>query len=378
MRLLILEPDPRHGGGSEAVMLSLGRELAGRGHDVALLHETSGSMLADYRGFCRDVVRRPLPGFALRHPWQTLGCVRTIGRVARELDIDAVLSSHLGFLRHAALVRRVYGIPFCFHLGLPWEGRQLSIRLALASAGAGVAPSAHTLESWHRGGWPADALHEVRNWVDPARFHPSADVAALRRELGMPIDRACLVFVGRVCAQKGVGVLLDAFAPLAAMRDDISLFLVGPVATDFAPQLQARLDALDGGVRARVHLMPATATPERFNAAADLVCAPSLGDEAFGLAIVEAMASGVPVIASELGVVGRLLGDGNEDLLVPPGDAAALQASIRSWLDDPVRLRDRGRLLRDRAIAMFGPDPSVRAYERIIAGLRGRGRAEGT
>ena len=207
MRLLILEPDPRHGGGSEAVMLSLGRELAGRGHDLALLHETSGSMLADYQGFCRDVVRRPLPGFALRQPRQTLGCVRTIGRVARELDINAVLSSHLGFLRHAALVRRVYGIPFCFHLGLPWEGRQLSIRLALGSAGAGVAPSAHTLESWRRGGWPADALHEVRNWVDTAV--PSLATCRSSPELwdaGRPV---CLVFVGRVW-RRMCGRLLDA------------------------------------------------------------------------------------------------------------------------------------------------------------------------
>ncbi|MDQ3206482.1 MAG: glycosyltransferase family 4 protein [Pseudomonadota bacterium] len=375
MRLLILEPDPRHGGGSEAVMLSLGRELAGRGHEINLLHETSGSMLAHYQAFCRTVVRKPLPGFAMRQPHRTLGCVRTISRLARELDVDAVLSSHLGFLRHAALVRRVYGVPFCFHLGLPLEGRQLSIRLALGSAGAGVAPSAHTLESWHRGGWPADALHEVRNWVDPARFRPSADVAGLRRELGMPVDQACVVFVGRVCAQKGVDVLIEAFAALATTREDTSLLLVGPVASDYALHLQARLDALDGSVRARIHLMPATATPERFHAAADLVCAPSLGDETFGLAVVEAMASGVPVIASALGVVGEILGDGNEDLLVPAGDAAALRASIESWLADPVRLRMRGRQLRDRAVAQFGPGPSVLAYEQILADLRGCGRA---
>jgi glycosyltransferase involved in cell wall biosynthesis len=233
MRLLALEPDPSHGGGSEAVTLSLSRELAQRGHQVVLLHETEGSMLPDYREFSAEIIRRPLPGFSLRAPARTLACVARIGSLARRLAVDAVMSSHLGFIRHGALVRAIYGIPFLFHLGLPNVGSSRMLRMAYQRMGAGIAPSAHTRLDWEQAGWPAATLHAVRNWVDPQRFRPSPDVAALRRELQMPENTPCVVFVGRVCEQKGVDVLIQAFAQLGAGIDEANLVIVGAVAPDF-------------------------------------------------------------------------------------------------------------------------------------------------
>lgn len=371
LRVLVLEPDPSYGGGSEAVILSLSRELAGRGHALSLLHETEGSMLAAYREFSSQIVRAPLPGFALRSPLRTLACVARIGRVARALRADVVLSSHLGFTRHAALLSVSGGVPFCFHLGLPLVGGGASLRAAHRLAGQGIAPSAHTLETWRAGGWPAAALQAVPNWVDPGRFAPATDRAALRSELGIPVDGPCVVFVGRVCEQKGVDVLLRALPAVAAAIPNVTVLVVGAIAAGYHAQLEHSLDLLDTQTRERIVLRPVTATPEKYYACADVVCAPSIGDETFGLAALEAMACGVPVVASDVGIVAQIIGADHDVLLVPPGDAVALAERLIYWLNQPHARDACGRRLRARVLEHFAPDASVDAYERALVQLTG-------
>lgn len=368
MRLLVLEPDPSHGGGSEAVILSLSRELAMRGHAISLLHAADGSMLPDYRAFIAAELRGRLPGFSFRAPLRTLTCVARIGGAARRVGADAIVSSHIGFIRHCALVRAMTGIPSCFHLGLPLTSSTASMRMALRRVGHGIAPSRHTLQTWKDGGWPADALHSVRNWVDPSRFKPAADLRALRGELGLPLDGRILAFVGRVCEQKGVDVLIRAFAGLAPGNDDVALVVVGGVAVGYQATLQATLDGLDEAVRDRIILRPATPTPEKYYAAADVACAPSLVDEAFGLTVLEAMACGVPVVTSAIGIIPDILG-GEEGLLAAPGNPEHLEERLVFWLGPDAPRAQCGRQLRERVLRQYGALSSVDEYENILAGL---------
>lgn len=350
-------------------MLSLSRELAGRGHEVFLLHEEEGSMLADYAAFSAGLLQTRLPGFAMRAPLRTLAGIVKLGNLARGLGIDVVLSSHRGYIRHAALVRLLHGIPSCFHLGLPSIGSGKTLRMAYPNVGAGISPSAHTLATWAAGGWPAASLHVVRNWVDPSRFKPVADVGALRRELDLPAGVPCVVFVGRVCAQKGIDVLLRAFAKLDARADEACLVIVGAIAPDYQQQFDVRLDSLGEQVRRRIILRPVTPTPEKYYAAADVVCAPSLGDEAFGLTVLEAMSCGVPVISSAIGIIASIVGEQDGDLLVEAGDADELAKRLHSWLARPGDRNECGRRLRERVLQHYGPDASIDAYETVIAGL---------
>ncbi|CAN5213933.1 hypothetical protein BH11PSE14_BH11PSE14_02760 [soil metagenome] len=373
MNLLIIEPDPSFGGGSEAVVLALARELVDRGHRIVLLHEHAGTMLADYRAFGTELVEASLPGFSLRAPLRTFACVLGIARVARANHVDAILSSHLGFIQHAALLRRLFGIHACFHLGLSLAHPPRSLRLAMPSAGAGVAPSAHSLATWKAGGWDPDALHLVHNWVDATRFAPASDRAALRRELGMAQDGRHIVFVGRLCQQKGVDVLLEAFARIADARPDLFLHLVGPIAPDFVPSLDSAL-ARASGVRDRIRLLPATAQPEHYYAAACLTCAPSVGDEAFGLTVLEAMSCAVPVVATSIGMVPQILGAEDAWLLAAPGDAESLAERLAWWIDRPGMGHEVGERLRRRALEQYGSAASVGRYETILAELAPRPR----
>ena len=372
MRLLVLEPDPSHGGGSEAVILSLSRELAMRGHEIVLLHDTDGSMLPDYRAFIAGAHRVSLPGFSFRAPFRTLGGVARIALAARRLGVDAIVSSHLGFIRHCALVRAMTGIPSCFHLGLPLTSSTASMRTALRRVGHGVAPSRHTLQTWKDGGWPAAALHSIRNWVDSSRFTPAADVRALRGELGLPLDGRILAFVGRVCEQKGVDVLIQAFAALAPGNADVTLVVVGGVAVEYQATLQATLDGLDEAIRGRIILRPVTPTPEKYYAAADVACAPSLVDEAFGLTVLEAMACGVPVVTSPIGIIPDIVGEEDSGLLAPAGDPERLAERLSFWLGPHAPRAACGLRLRERVRQEFGSRSSVDAYENVLARLARR------
>jgi phosphatidylinositol alpha-mannosyltransferase len=140
-----------------------------------------------------------------------------------------------------------------------------------------------------------------------------------------------IVFVGRPEPRKGLAVLLEAFARLEGAR----LTLVGVTPDE--------VNGAVPGVRAVGRV--SDAERERLLAEADVLCAPSLGRESFGLVLLEAMAAGVPVVASAIPGYAELLPP-QCGRLVPPGDAAALTAALAGVLADRagrLRMGEAGR-----------------------------------
>lgn len=364
MKLLFVEPNPSYGGGSERVCLDLARWLAGRGHAIALLHDADGSMLPAYAAFGTQTRQMPLRPFG----WRTLGAslrrARRIGCLARKLGVNVIVSSELHYLRLLALASRFSGVPVVFHLGLPATHREWSWRRAYRTVAAGVAPSAHTLATWRTARWPAETLSEIPNWVDGERFQPAADRAALRTELGLPVTARLIGYVGSLIPEKGIEPLLGAFARLQASLPDSVLVLAGKdnVPGDRWPRRAAELGlALD-----RVRFLGVRRDPEAILAAADVAVAPSLCEEAFGLTVVEAMACGVPVVTSSVGMFAQLLGPGQQELMTRTGDIADLARGLHAVLADPAAAQARGQALRVRALQVFGSAPACAAYEEIL------------
>lgn len=327
-------------------------------------------MLGDYEAFASSIARAPLTPFAYRHPLATLRTLAAVARRARAVHADVILSSHLGYLAHAAATRTLLGTPACFHLGLPGPGGRPGHKGAwmYSRIGAGVAPSLHTLRSWRDSGWPAAALHHVPNWVDASRFIPVPDRRTLRTRLGLVADGPIVVFVGRICEQKGIGSLLEAWPAVRARVPGAQLVLVGGLAPGYADVFGELLAAMPAGDRAAVDVRPPVDRPEEFYAVADVVCAPSVQAEAFGLAVVEAMACGVPVVATDLGVTAELLGDEGAALLVPAGEVGALADRLAEWLAHPDAAAV-GMKLRARVQRMHPIGAGVDAYEGILRTL---------
>jgi phosphatidylinositol alpha-mannosyltransferase len=163
------------------------------------------------------------------------------------------------------------------------------------------------------------------------------DVEAFAGTEPWPADRPTIVFVGRHERRKGLGVLLEAFRMLD--RDaDLWIAGRGPETAALARRDLPRVTWL-GRVTEEVKA--------RRLRGATVACFPSIEGESFGVVLLEAMAAGTPVVASDLTGYRNVARDGQESVLFPPGDAAALAGALRRLLDDEVlrkELVERGRV----------------------------------
>jgi glycosyltransferase involved in cell wall biosynthesis len=366
---MVIEREPNYGGGSEQISLSLAQYLKSRGHSLFLLHEMQGTMLGAYDAIVSERFQFALPGFARRRPVETFTAISRIGRVMRDHQIDIAVTSYLGFIHVAPWVSALYGARFCLHLGLPCPWTTPFSRMAYRRIIAGVAPSEHTAASWRAGGWPQERLHVIPNWIDMGRFTTPTSVSQIRRELELPQDRQIIVFVGRICHDKGAKELVQAFAEVARLRNDTDLVLVGPLEHGFRGEFERTLSGLPSAIRARILVRPPTSTPERYYAAATIVSVPSVTEEPFGLTFIEALATGVPVVASRMKTFVQIVGDEPEHGLVTTADVGALRDRLLWALAHPEQAQGAALRLQEKVRSRFTASACASQYETLFTQL---------
>ena len=161
---------------------------------------------------------------------------------------------------------------------------------------------------------------------------PDGGVHAARlRAPGAPLE---IVFVGQAVERKGLPVLLRAFE---ALRDHVPahLTIVGASESEVAPLL---VDRTGVTILGRVSDAEKQAALER----ADVLAAPSLGGESFGMVLTEGFAAGTPVVASDIAGYRDVVSDGVDGILFPRGDATALAETLRDLALDPARTHELG------------------------------------
>jgi len=178
-----------------------------------------------------------------------------------------------------------------------------------------------------------------------------------------------LLFVGRLNAQKGIALLLDA---LAAMREPAELDVIG----DGTDREALREQAARLGIGARVHWHGALPQPRLldFYRAATALVVPSR-EEGFGLVAVEAQLCETPVVAFASGGLSDTIDDGATGYLIPPGDATALASTLDLVVASEGR-HEVGKAGRQSALAQFAPDSVARRYRKLYDSvLNGQGSA---
>ncbi len=200
--------------------------------------------------------------------------------------------------------------------------------------------------------------------VDHDRFSPSdpspgAD-GALLSELGVPVDRPLVAFVGTLEPRKGVVPLIQAFDALASSRPDVVLVLAGQAGWGMAETEQALAAARHAERIVRTGYLPDAAVPALLRQAA-VVAYPAL-EEGFGLPALEALACGAPLVTTEGTAMAELAGAAA--LLVPPGSVAPLADALETALDQG---RDSERRAHGFAVAAArtwraSVDDHLRAY----------------
>jgi phosphatidylinositol alpha-mannosyltransferase len=156
-----------------------------------------------------------------------------------------------------------------------------------------------------------------------------------------PLPEVCdgwqnVLFVGRLEKRKGLRYLLEAMAQVQAHRPQTRLLVVGDGSPDMRAQVQEWIAAL--GLQAvRLYGWVPRETLVRLYASCDVFCAPATFGESFGIVLLEAMAAGKPIVASDIEGYRWVMADGVEGRLVPPGDSGALAAALLNILTDPAR-----------------------------------------
>ncbi|MGQ0649108.1 MAG: glycosyltransferase family 4 protein [Gemmatimonadaceae bacterium] len=156
------------------------------------------------------------------------------------------------------------------------------------------------------------------------------EVFASARPAELPPGRR-LLFVGRLEPRKGFPVAVRAFARLAPAYPDLQLVVVGD------GEQRGAVDELPSELRSRVYMMGRVAYEAlpTFHQAADIFVSPATGSESFGIVLVEAMAAGLPLVASDIAGYREVARHEQEGLLVRPSDPEALAAGVRRLLDSP-------------------------------------------
>ena len=216
-------------------------------------------------------------------------------------------------------------------------------------------------------GFRGNRIAVIENGIDVARYGPAADKPALKAKLGLDPTRRVLVHVARHHPVKDQATLVRAFALAAGALPDVDLVLVGdgPLRNDLT-----RL-AADLGVTNRVVFAGVRPDVPDWLRAADVFALTSVS-EAASLTLLEAMATGLPVVVSAVGGNPEIVRAGRDGLLFARGDAAGLAGCIRTLFGDAGlagRLADSGRA---RVHAVYPLGRTVAAYHRLYQTLAGR------
>jgi glycosyltransferase involved in cell wall biosynthesis len=194
----------------------------------------------------------------------------------------------------------------------------------------------------------------------------SADTSpSVRQEFGIPDDAPVVLMVARLQRWKGVHVLVDAAANVVKNQPRARFIVVGGtlfgLEKDYALELRQQVE--------RLKLIHAVTFAEfrsdmfRFYSAADLVVHCSIQPEPFGMVLLEAMAHGKPVVASDSGGPREIVERGVTGLLVPPEDAEGLARAILMLLGDPGRGVRMGQAGAARFRSLFSAERMVRQLE---------------
>jgi glycosyltransferase involved in cell wall biosynthesis len=239
-------------------------------------------------------------------------------------------------------------------------------RLLVRVAVDAVAGVNHDLARADALSFPRVQVVEILNGVDMAVFRPAdyATRSQLRTMLGFRADATLVVCTSRLTPLKGIDVLLNAWAEVHTARQDAVLAIVGDGTERAALEREAR-ERLGASVR----FLGSVRDVASLLRAADLFVFPSVRG-CFGRSAIEALASGLPVIASRLDGTGRFVTHGESAWLCAPGDWRELSQAILSLIRDPARaerLRSAGRQLAEER---YSVDAMARAYEALYADAR--------
>ncbi|WP_119154874.1 glycosyltransferase [Caldimonas tepidiphila] len=348
-------------GGTEHCVLRLLERLPRERFECTVLCPFEGEFSARLRALGIEVLPVAMPPGP-----PPAASVRLAATLMRRRAVDVVHSHLPNAHRLAALAGRLAGRPV---LATVHSLEPDPVDLAL-HRGAGTHLAVVCRPSYRhalgRGAHPA-RLHLLPNGVDGAVFRPARSRAGpLRRRLGIPPEAPLAGFVGRLSWEKGPDLFLHAVR--AARRDAPHAHFVLVGEGPMRQELQAAIER--GGLADCTHLAGLQSDMPAVYAELDLLASTSRS-EAMPLAVLEAMACGLPVLGIGVGALPELIVPGATGWLVEPGELPALAARLGEGLRAPHALAAMGAQARQRALGHFALEHGVRRAAALLERLAG-------
>ncbi|GIV79418.1 MAG: hypothetical protein KatS3mg050_3812 [Litorilinea sp.] len=324
-----------------------------------------------------SVLHRTLaPGYWLRFWGQLPGSVRKLTRELNSRQVSLV-HSNTSHVFDGALAARMAGIPHLWHIREPFPSlRPIGIlirHLAQSLSQHVLCVSEAVRRDYFPSGGNENSVGVLYDGVDLTQFTPEVDGSPVRRELGLSPDAPVVGMAGRIAAWKGHRLFLEMAARLIVQVPGVHFLVVGDAVTPrdraWKSTLLAQVKQLD--LTERVHFIGVRQDMPQVMAALDVLVHPSLMPEPWGMVVLEAMATGKPVVATGHGGPVEMICHGETGYLVPPHAPDILAACVGALLSTPEMGRQMGLAGRRRCEAYFGVERTSQLiqdiYDRIIA-----------
>jgi len=203
-------------------------------------------------------------------------------------------------------------------------------------------------------GIPHEKIADIPNGIDVMRFNPvAADArAALRRKLGLP-EGSLFAYTGKLNRGKGLEFLVRVWKNWSPLHPDCKLLLIGSGAMQFLSCEKELRDFVEqNAMQSSVLFAGSVSNVQEFLQASDFFLFPS-ESEALPLALLEALATGLPTLASDIGGCRAIIVDGYDGQLALPNDAAAWVAGLNTLIGNPARMAEWGRAGRETVEKKF-------------------------
>jgi glycosyltransferase involved in cell wall biosynthesis len=403
VRILLLSNlyPPYAAGGAEILASDIAAGLERLGHEVMVLTSSHGLTRAGQDGGVWRILREfPVAHFDQRHSfarqfnklynyYRRYHCpanARDLRRVVSAVKPDVLYVWEITGVGVTSLLKSIadLNIPTVFHLGSYWllyagspETEQSRLRLRnlkrwligsfpTPRTASFIAVSATVKRKYVEAGFSPESIEAIYNGIDPRFFDlPLAERPANNVLKG----RFHLLFTGRLRLEKGVFVVLKALDLLVNESREafpVHLNIFGSGDKVYIDELQSFLQARHLTEVVTFHGWVPQDELIVYYDCSDIMLVPSLWQEPFGLVVAEAMARGLPVIASDIGGPAEILTHDVDGILVSPGDEHALAAAIKQLLENPDKRERLSQAARAAVRERFTIAENVRLVERHL------------
>jgi glycosyltransferase involved in cell wall biosynthesis len=376
-KIMVLMPLSAQRGGGELMFLDLIEQGRALNVDWLVVFMSDGPMVQTVRQW--GVEALVVPAGRLRQPVRVASTILKIRRLIRQHRVDVVISwiakAHLYGGSAAALA----DIPAVWYqLGLP-DPPMMQERVATAVPACGVLTCSNTASNAQQKLWPHRAVRTVYPGVSLTRFNPDELPSPLecRRQLNLPTRGAMIGIVGRLQRWKGMHYLIESMPAILEKFPDAHCVIVGgPHAhePDYPAFLEKRV--ADAGLIEHVTFAGLQQNVPHWMQAMDVVVHAS-DNEPFGIVVIEAMAVGKPVVATNTAGPTEIISDGVDGLLWTAGRSESLSPVILELLADR-QLRERiSHAARAKAERFSSANFARRVIDNVfeLIHLAGRGAA---